>query len=208
MVRRLLGEETLKKYDVWSSWSKFTLSSTCSCISNHAFSDMKLRAMDSDWGLFKNADYRGYSLINVLTRHFRSCQDKIRSLLEWKSRAEMRYLFLGCLRFLSFAGILSPRYDGCFLCCPSCDHFPNPAPCPCLLKAGFCLPEYCACLHAKLLQLCLTLCSPMDCSPPGSSVHVLLQARILEWVAVSSFRGSSGTLNPSLLCFLHWQVGY
>ena len=34
-------------------------------------------------------------------------------------------------------------------------------------------------------QLCLTLCDPMDCSPPGFSVHGILQARILEWVAIS-----------------------
>ena len=39
------------------------------------------------------------------------------------------------------------------------------------------------CVSAKLLQLCPTLCSPMDCSPPGSSVHGILQARTLEWVA-------------------------
>ena len=32
-------------------------------------------------------------------------------------------------------------------------------------------------------QLCPTLCDPMDCSPPGSSVHEILQARILEWIA-------------------------
>ena len=36
-----------------------------------------------------------------------------------------------------------------------------------------------------------TLCDPMDCSPPGSSVHGILQARILKWVSISSFRGSS-----------------
>ena len=36
---------------------------------------------------------------------------------------------------------------------------------------------------AKSLQSCLTLCNPMDGSPPGSSVHRILQARILEWVA-------------------------
>ena len=41
-----------------------------------------------------------------------------------------------------------------------------------------------ACIHAKSLQLCLTLYDPMDCSPPGSSVHGILQARILEWVAM------------------------
>ena len=39
---------------------------------------------------------------------------------------------------------------------------------------------------AKSLQLCLTLCDPIDGSPPGSSVHGILQARTLEWVAISS----------------------
>ena len=39
-------------------------------------------------------------------------------------------------------------------------------------------------------QLCLTLCDPMDCSPPGSSVHGILQARILEWVDIPFSRGS------------------
>ena len=42
---------------------------------------------------------------------------------------------------------------------------------------------------AKSLQLCPTLYDPMDCSPPGSSVHGILQARILEWVAISFSRG-------------------
>ena len=37
----------------------------------------------------------------------------------------------------------------------------------------------------------LTLCDPMDCNPPGSSVHEILQARILEWIALPSSRGSS-----------------
>ena len=40
-------------------------------------------------------------------------------------------------------------------------------------------------------QWYLTLCDPMDCGPPGSSVHGILQARTLEWVAMSSSRGSS-----------------
>ena len=44
------------------------------------------------------------------------------------------------------------------------------------------------CLEAKP---CPTLCDLVDCSPPGSSVHGILQARTLEWVAVSSSRGSS-----------------
>ena len=46
-------------------------------------------------------------------------------------------------------------------------------------------------MHAKLLQSCPTLCNSMDCSPPGSSVHGILQARILEWVSMPSSRGSS-----------------
>ena len=50
-------------------------------------------------------------------------------------------------------------------------------------------------LACMLTQLCLTLCDPMDCSPPGSSVHGISPARILEWVAVSSSRGSS---NPGI----------
>ena len=47
------------------------------------------------------------------------------------------------------------------------------------------------CMHAKSLQLCLALCDPIDCSLPDSSVHGILQARILEWFAMPSSRGSS-----------------
>ena len=42
---------------------------------------------------------------------------------------------------------------------------------------------------AKSLQLCLTLCDPIDNSPPGSSIHGILQARVLEWVAIAFSRG-------------------
>ena len=41
-------------------------------------------------------------------------------------------------------------------------------------------------IHAKSLQSCPALCDHMDCSLPGSSLHGILQARILEWVAMSS----------------------
>ena len=54
-----------------------------------------------------------------------------------------------------------------------------------------CLINKAAYTHAKSLQSCPTLCDPMDCSLPGSSVHGILQARILEWVAMPSSRGSS-----------------
>ena len=65
------------------------------------------------------------------------------------------------------------------------------------------------CVRAKSLQSCLTLCDPVDCSPPGCSIHGILQARILERVAVTSSRGSSPTQgsDPSLLYILHWQAG-
>ena len=56
-------------------------------------------------------------------------------------------------------------------------------------------------------QSSLTLCSPMDCSLPGSSVHGILQARMLEWVAMPFSRVSSQLResNLHLLHLLHWQ---
>ena len=61
------------------------------------------------------------------------------------------------------------------------------------------LQVYSLCVHAKLLQSSLTLFDPMDCSPPGSSVHGILQARILEWVAMPSSRGSSQPRNQNFV---------
>ena len=49
--------------------------------------------------------------------------------------------------------------------------------------------ELCAEHVSSVAKSCPTLCDPRDCSPPGSPVHGVLQARILEWVAISSFRG-------------------
>ena len=50
---------------------------------------------------------------------------------------------------------------------------------------------YTECVCVLVAQSCPTLCDPMDCNPPGSSVHEIFQARILEWVAISFSRGSS-----------------
>ena len=47
------------------------------------------------------------------------------------------------------------------------------------------------CCNCLVAQLCSTLCNPLDCNPPGSSVHGILQTRILEWVAISFSRGPS-----------------
>ena len=83
-----------------------------------------------------------------------------------------------------------------------------------LLPLGSCSPLYmplllltdCACM---LSCFSLTLSNPMDYSPPGSSVHGILQARILECAAMPSSRAIFWTqgLNPPLLRLLHWQVG-
>ena len=53
-------------------------------------------------------------------------------------------------------------------------------------------------------QSCLTLCDPVDYSPPGFSIHGIFQARILEWVAISYSRGSSWPRDQN--CLLHWQA--
>ena len=60
---------------------------------------------------------------------------------------------------------------------------------------------------------CVQLCHPMDCRPPGSSIHGISQARILEWVAISFFRGSSRPRDWTWVsciagrCFNLWATG-
>ena len=63
------------------------------------------------------------------------------------------------------------------------------------------------CVRAKSLQSCLTLCDSMDCSPPGSSVHGILQARTLEWVAVPSSWGSSPPRDGTLVSYVPASAG-
>ena len=92
----------------------------------------------------------------------------------------------------------------CLTQCPLTDHALALAPCLCLPHT-YCLagqhhradtrpqkafPTTHQLGKVKVLvtQLCLTLCSPMDCSLPGSSVHWILQTRILKWVAMPSSR--------------------
>ena len=60
----------------------------------------------------------------------------------------------------------------------------------------------CAC---SVAQSCPTLCNPMDCSPPGSSVHGIFQVRMLEWVAISFSRGSSRSRDSThISCIGRW----
>ena len=84
---------------------------------------------------------------------------------------------------------------------PSVVHYSSQALLPACVRA---------CIPARLLQLSLILCDPMDCSLPGSSVHGILQVRILEWVARPSslsipkpppFSNKFVSLVLVLLCF-------
>ena len=61
------------------------------------------------------------------------------------------------------------------------------------LSTNECLREWMSESESEIevAQSCQTLCDPVDCSPTGSTVHGILQARILEWVAISFSRGSS-----------------
>ena len=63
----------------------------------------------------------------------------------------------------------------------------------CTAETNTTLKQLCfsECMCGQSLQSCPTLCNPVDCSPPGFSVHGILQARILEWVAIPFSRGSS-----------------
>ena len=66
--------------------------------------------------------------------------------------------------------------------------------------------------ETEFSQLCPTLCYPVDCSLPGSSVHGILQVRVLEWVAISFSRGSSRPRNWTQVsgiagrCFTIWAT--
>ena len=77
------------------------------------------------------------------------------------------------------------------------------------LAAGW-ISEFNSSTLVLVAQLCPTLCDPLDCSPPGSSLHGrILQAGILEWVAIPLRQGIFPTQesNLRLLCLLPWQAG-
>ena len=65
---------------------------------------------------------------------------------------------------------------------------------------------------SEVAQSCPTLCNPMDCSLPGSSIHRIFQARVLEWVAISFSRGSSWPRDRTWVsrivgrCFTIWAT--
>ena len=60
----------------------------------------------------------------------------------------------------------------------------------------------CLCVYVLSTQSCPVLCNPMDCSPPGSSVHGILQARIVKWVAMSFSRRSSQPRDQTYVSYI------
>ena len=98
-----------------------------------------------------------------------------------KLNFEMWALVINCWGFI-FINHLNPLFCCCLVTksCPSTAQYIYMCVC------------VCACVHTHVLvQSCPTLCDPMNCSQWGSSVHGILQERILEWVAISYSRGSS-----------------
>ena len=82
-----------------------------------------------------------------------------------------------------------------------------------LFLTGALCSFYPAAAAAKSLQLCPTLCDPIDCSPPGSPVPGILQARTLEWVAISfsnawKWKVKVKSLSPVQLFTTPWTVAY
>ena len=69
------------------------------------------------------------------------------------------------------------------------------------LEERFRFYKYYACIHGKLLPSCLTLCNPMDHSPPVSSVHGVSQARVLEWMVMPSLG------DPPDHSYVSWLAG-
>ena len=87
------------------------------------------------------------------------------------------------------------KYNDCIL------NLLHEAPSVCVFVCVCALAHVCVCAHAHA-QSCSTLCDLIDCGPPGSSVHWIFQARLLEWVALSSSRGSSWSMDQIHLLYL------
>ena len=82
-----------------------------------------------------------------------------------------------------------------------------------LLGGGLLLGNPPVKVKVLVTQSCPTLCDPMDCSPAGSSVHEILQAKILKCIAIPFSRGSSWSMNQTWVCciigglFTVWAIG-
>ena len=86
--------------------------------------------------------------------------------------------------------------------------FPFPLPTTSLISVSVSLFLLCVCMHTKSLQSCPTLCDPMDCSLPGSSVQGDSPGKSTGVGCLAFLKGIFPTQgsNPCLLCLLHWQA--
>ena len=129
----------------------------------------------------------------------------------WISSVIWGYLLLGL--FFFFLTLMHIFNWFCWVLVASCEIF-SLAACGIfsyrMWTLGCSVWDLVPCMRAKSLHA--TLCDPVDCSPPGSSVHGILQARILGWVAMPSSRGSSqprdGTWVSYVSCVGRWVLYY
>ena len=70
------------------------------------------------------------------------------------------------------------------------------------------VPFFLSCVWVLVTQLCPTLCDPVDCSPPGSSVHGIFQPRILAWFAIFFSRGTSWPRDRTHISWIGKQTLY
>ena len=140
--------------------------------------------------------------IQMASNHMRRCSTSL-VIREMQIKTMMRY-HLTSIRTAITEGEKKTENDKCWQGCgeigPSyiaggtlkCCSFCGKHSCRSSKRVNIELPhDPVTYLTVLVTQLCLTLCDPMDCSPPGSSVHGIFQARILEWVTISFHRGSS-----------------
>ena len=107
----------------------------------------------------------------------------------------------GCIFLSSFSSKSYPSFKGHPKYYFLSEAFPDPFywkwfkpslnPCEYDAVSAHLLGQWMLCVVCVCARLCSAFCDPVDCSPPGSSVHGILQARPLEWVAISYSRGSS-----------------
>ena len=128
-------------------------------------------------------------------------QRKVKHRTAWNRTASL----LGLSPGLKAGGCRAGSYERMFTAAHAGAKWQRPSQCMSADGDGSFKCAICPCV-CVFSESCPTLCDPVDCSPPGSSVHGTFPARVLQWGAVS-FRGSSQPrdLTP---CLLHWQVGF
>ena len=173
---------------------------------NPVCSELRICPSLEEWLLFPLGNWRCFKLRATLSSYL-VCRTNSDPKSSWKQ------ISVWSPKVETFSWSFSLPKVEFFLACPSLGRFPSPgSSCflPLLIPSLFFsltkhLKEH-LWYHIQLLQVsvvvvgvcgglvthsCLTLCDPVDCSPPGSSVCRILQTRILEWITISFSRGSS-----------------